>query len=101
MNGDIVKPIERIQLIAVRILATHPAGHGLCLVGGLRYRLLNGSAQASNDIDHVRSIEQLLDEQVTPAVTANLRAAGGAAMIWDSVICRLDEVLAKARELSS
>ena len=40
---------------------------------------------ANNRTVHVRGIERLLDEQVKPAVTANLRAAGGAAMIWDSV----------------
>ncbi len=50
---------------------------------------------------HVRGIERLLDEQVKPAVTSNLRAAGGAAMIWDSVMHLLYEVLAKAKELSS
>jgi hypothetical protein len=264
MNGDIITPTERIQRIAVRILATHPAGRGLCLVGGFRYRLLNESVRASNDIDyhwegdlqrkqlevvdvfrskllpevkrqvgydgdvrpaagpeaespvvrtvelafyrvaepgnrieipvdilavarldapmvrtvegtvfltvsdadmieskilaclawtflqvrdvldiflfrdalrsdspvrlsqklsklplppaeaierlnrlannrnvHVREIERLLDEQVNPTVTVNLRAAGGAAMIWDSVMSLLYETLAKAKESSS
>lgn len=48
----LVSPIERIQLLAARILATHPAGRGLCLVGGFRYRLLNQSVRASNDIDY-------------------------------------------------
>lgn len=264
MNSDVVPTIERIQQIAARILATHPAGRGLYLVGGFRYRLLNESARASNDIDyhwegdpqrkqieivdvfrskllpevkrqlgydgdvrsaagpaaessvvrtvelafyrvaepgsrieipvdivdiarldtpmvrtlegtvfltvsdadmieskilaclarsffqvrdvldiflfndalrpdspvrlsqklsraamspaeaierlnrlvssrtaHVRGIERLLDEQVNPAVTANLRAAGGAAMIWDSVMHLLYDILAKAGEASS
>lgn len=45
-------PLERIQLLAVQILATHPAGRGLCLVGDFRLRLLNESARASNDIDY-------------------------------------------------
>ena len=45
MNGDVVAPIERIQRIAAKVLATHPAGRGLCLVGGFRYRLLNESAE--------------------------------------------------------
>ena len=49
---------------------------------------------------HVRGIERLLDEQVNPAVTANLRAAGGAAMVWDSVMRPLHEILAKAMELT-
>jgi hypothetical protein len=52
MNGDVVAPIERIQRIATKVLATHPAGRGLCLVGGFRYRLLNESARASSDIDY-------------------------------------------------
>ena len=52
MNSHALATIERIQLIAARILATHPAGCGLCLVGGFRYRLLNKSARASNDIDY-------------------------------------------------
>ena len=260
----VVAQIERIQLLAARILATHPAGRGLCLVGGFRYRLLNRSARVSNDIDyhwegdfqkkqmeivkvfrskllpevkrqfgydgdvrpatgpdaespvartvelafyrvaepgsrieipvdiigvarldmpmvrtvegtvfltmsdadmieskilaclarsflqvrdvldiflfqdalrpdspsrlsqklgklalppaeaierlnklannrtvHVREIERLLDEQVEPTVTGNLRAAGGAEMIWDSVMHLLSEILAKTEELSS
>jgi hypothetical protein len=264
MNGDAITPTERIQRIAVKIISTHPAGRGLCLVGGFRYRLLNASARASNDIDyhwegdlqrkqmeivevfrskllpevkrqwgydgevrpaagpdaesavvrtvelafyrvaapgsrieipvdiivvarldapmvrtvegtvfltlsdadmieskilaclarsylqvrdvldiflfqdalrpdspgrlsqklgklalppaeaverlvklanhrtvHVRGIERLLDEQVKPAVTANLRAAGGAAMIWDSVISLLQGLLGKVEESSS
>ena len=50
---------------------------------------------------HVREIERLLDEQVDPAVTANLRAAGGAAMVWDSVMRLLRDILTKAKELSS
>jgi hypothetical protein len=44
--------VERIQLITAKVLATHPAGNGLCLVGGFRYRLLNESARASSDIDY-------------------------------------------------
>lgn len=50
--NDIVARMERIQRLAARILATHPAGRGLCLVGGFRYRLLNESARASNDLDY-------------------------------------------------
>jgi hypothetical protein len=49
---DDISTTERIQLLAVRILATHPAGRGLCLVGGFRYRLLNQSVRASNDLDY-------------------------------------------------
>ena len=42
----------------------------------------------------VRQIEQILDAQVEPAVAANLRAAGGAAMIWDRVMRLLVDRLA-------
>ena len=52
MNYDIATTVERIQLLAAKTLATHPAGHRLCLIGGFRYRLLSGSARASNDIDY-------------------------------------------------
>ena len=34
---------------------------------------------------HIRGIERTLDAQVDPAVTANLRLAGGAAMVWECV----------------
>ena len=43
---------ERIQRLTAKTLATHPAGRGLCLVGGFRYRLLNESARSSTDIDY-------------------------------------------------
>jgi len=43
---------ERIQTLAAKILATSPAGHDLCLIGGFRYRLLNASCRASADIDY-------------------------------------------------
>ena len=55
----------------------------------------------TNRAVHVREIERLLGEQVAPAVTANLRAAGGAAMVWDSVMRLLRDTLTKAKELSS
>lgn len=43
---------ERIQLMTATILATHPVGHWLHLIGGYRYRLLDASARASVDIDY-------------------------------------------------
>lgn len=65
-----------------------------CRIEHLRYKL------ASSPIVHVRGIERLLDEQVNTAVAGNLRAAGGAAMIWDSVISLIQEVLVSAKESS-
>ena len=44
--------VEQIQTLAAKILATHPAGHRLCLIGGFRYRLLNASCRSSVDIDY-------------------------------------------------
>jgi hypothetical protein len=81
---DDTSPTERIQLRAVRVLATHPAGRGLCLVGGFRYRLLNESARASNDIDYHWEGD-LQAKQME---------------IWDSVMALLQELLAKAKEFS-
>ena len=38
--------------MVARLLATNPAGHGLCLIGGFRYRLLDQSARQSRDLDY-------------------------------------------------
>lgn len=43
---------ETIQKLIVEIIATHPAGHRLCLIGGFRYRLLDHSCRTSVDIDY-------------------------------------------------
>jgi hypothetical protein len=47
-----ITTIERIQRLAAGILATHPVGHQLCLIGGYRYRLLDASCRASIDINY-------------------------------------------------
>ena len=52
MTDAILTIAERVQTLAAAILATHPAGQRLYLIGGFRYRLLNGSARASIDIDY-------------------------------------------------
>jgi hypothetical protein len=44
--------IETIERMVARLVATSPAGEGLQLVGGLRYRLLDGSCRSSLDIDY-------------------------------------------------
>jgi len=43
---------EEIQKMAVRIVATNPAGNRLQLIGGFRYRFLDNSPRRSNDIDY-------------------------------------------------
>jgi hypothetical protein len=45
-----VSPREKIQLSIARLIATSPAGQGLSLVGGFRYRLLDRSARSSKDV---------------------------------------------------
>lgn len=44
--------LEQIQRLVARGLATNPAGQGLLLIGGFRYRLLDQSARQSLDIDY-------------------------------------------------
>jgi len=36
----------------VRLVATSPAGQGLCLIGGFRYRFLDGGVRRSLDVDY-------------------------------------------------
>jgi cell division protein FtsB len=52
-------------------------------------------ALEANRTVHEREMARLLDEQVEPAVAANLRAAGGAAMIFETVMRLLRDVLQK------
>ena len=49
---DTLKHTEEIQRLAAQLIATHPAGENLCLIGGFRYRFLDGSARSSVDIDY-------------------------------------------------
>jgi hypothetical protein len=44
--------IENLQRMTARGVATNPAGHGLLLIGGFRYRLLDQSARLSMDLDY-------------------------------------------------
>ena len=52
MKNAAITIAERIQALVARVLATHPVGHQLCLIGGYRYRLLDASSRASIDIDY-------------------------------------------------
>ncbi len=52
MKKDIPSIVEGIQTLAATLVATHPVGHRLCLIGGFRYRLLNASARMSADVDY-------------------------------------------------
>ena len=52
MNMERFEVVEAIQKLIVSVIATHPAGHRLCLIGGFRYRLLSQSCRMSVDIDY-------------------------------------------------
>lgn len=52
MHDQQAKVIEEIQRIVARLLATSPAGYGLCLIGGFRYRYLDQSVRRSRDLDY-------------------------------------------------
>ncbi len=43
---------ESLQKLLARLVATHPVGRNLMLIGGFRYRFLNNSVRTSNDIDY-------------------------------------------------
>jgi predicted nucleotidyltransferase component of viral defense system len=58
-----------------------------------------GRLQANRRV-HLREIARLLDEQVDPAVAANLRAAGGVDMIWDAALHLLSETLGTEESVS-
>ena len=52
MESKKPKEVEVIQRMVARHVATHPVGRNLALVGGFRYRLLDGSVRVSDDIDY-------------------------------------------------
>jgi hypothetical protein len=41
----------RLQTLVAQLVATQPAGAGLCLIGGFRYRMLDRGPRRSVDID--------------------------------------------------
>ena len=76
---------EKIEECAARLIATSPAGHRLCLVGGYRYRLLDRSARLSLDIDYhwvgdlaekQEEIQALLRRKLLPEIESRLGLAG-------------------------
>jgi hypothetical protein len=58
---------ESIQQAVARTIAVSPAGEGLALIGGFRYRLLDGSARFSADLDYhwAGSLDKKRDELVS------------------------------------
>jgi hypothetical protein len=92
-------------MLAAKILATHAAGRGLCLVGGFRYRLLDGSARASLDLDYhwdgdlaskQTEIAEVLRGKLLPEVQRHVGLAGdvrlAAGPTADSAVVRTVEL---------
>jgi len=52
VKEEVFRVSELVQKLAVQVLATHPAGEGMCLIGGFRYRLLDAGCRRSLDIDY-------------------------------------------------
>ncbi len=52
MHTERTTDVETIQKMIARVVATHPAGRNLLLIGGFRYRFLDSSVRISNDIDY-------------------------------------------------
>jgi len=52
MQNDRPRITEQIQRMVAALVATQPAGAGLALIGGFRYRLLDRGTRRSVDIDY-------------------------------------------------
>ncbi len=72
---------EHIQKMAVELVARNPAGRGLQLIGGFRYRLIDDSPRLSDDIDYHWSgdlarkrdeLVSLFERKLIPAVRRTL-----------------------------
>ncbi len=77
--------IEVVQRMVARLLATNPAGVGLCLIGGARLRLLDQSARRSLDMDYhwegdlakkQEEVARLLRARLLPMVKSKLGLDG-------------------------
>jgi len=86
--GNRDEDLEKIQRMAARVVATHPAGHKLLLIGGFRYRLLDQSARISKDIDYhwegsleekQKELLRLCERVLVPEVRRHLGYEGVAA----------------------
>ena len=52
MTAEKQKEVEVLQRVIAQHVATHPVGRNLALIGGFRYRFLDGSVRTSGDIDY-------------------------------------------------
>ena len=116
MKPGRTETIERIQALAAGLIATSPAGHRLCLIGGFRYRLLSRSCRTSLDIDYhwdgdleskQHEIIDVLRAKLLPEVKrrfvydGEVRQATGpdADMIESKVIALFNRVFLEERDL--
>lgn len=88
MTDERTQITERIQRMVTSLVATHPAGAGLALIGGFRYRLLDRGLRRSVDIDYhwegnlVAKRDELValcDRRLLPDVRRQLGLEGSAA----------------------
>lgn len=88
MEDGQISLTEEIQRVVARIVATHAAGQGLCLIGGFRYRLLDGGARRSMDVDYhwdgdlaekQRQLADLFKRRLLPEVKRRWGYEGSAA----------------------
>jgi hypothetical protein len=113
MNSEQTEISELIQRQAVALLATHPAGEGLCLIGGFRYRLLDRSCRRSLDLDYhwpgdleqkQAEIVALLRKKLLPLLRARMALDGSVSPATgpdaDSPAVRTVEVAAWKKESS-
>ena len=52
MRAEQKEDTEAVQRMVARIVASNPAGRNLALIGGFRYRFLDGSVRTSDDVDY-------------------------------------------------
>ena len=82
VNPEQKECIEELQRLIARTVAANPAGRNLLLIGGFRYRFLDESVRASDDIDYHWSgdlsekqeeLLALFDRKLLPEVRRRLR----------------------------
>jgi hypothetical protein len=85
MAGDRAEIIEQIQRAVAALVATQPAGVGLWLVGGFRYRLLDRAVRRSVDIDYhwegdlvakQQELVELFQRRLLPDIRRHLELEG-------------------------
>ncbi len=62
MSDRRTRTTERLQRMVARLIAISPAGQGIALIGGFRYRLLDHGARRSLDVDY-HCTDDLADRQ--------------------------------------